>query len=72
MNSNTGSTHRLLGLPGPVAAATAFAVNAWAAVPPSRGSPPGHCRAGPGYPAARRAARPTPQQAAAVRDGGAS
>jgi hypothetical protein len=40
MNTNTGSTHRLHGLPGPVAAAAAFAANAWAAVPASRGSPP--------------------------------
>lgn len=45
MNTNAGSTHRLHGLPGPVAVSTAFAANAWAAVPLSRGSPPGRCLA---------------------------
>jgi hypothetical protein len=41
MNTNAGSTHRLHGLPGPMAVSTAFAANSWAAVPLSRGSPPG-------------------------------
>jgi hypothetical protein len=48
MNTNAGTTHRLHGLPGAVAAAAAFAANAWAAVPPSRGSPPGHSLASSG------------------------
>jgi len=45
MNTDTGTTH---GLPGAVAASAAFAANAWAAVPPSRGSPPGHSLPGSG------------------------
>lgn len=48
MNSNGNSTHRLHGLPGPMAVSAAFAANAWAAVPPSRGSPPGHSLPGSG------------------------
>jgi hypothetical protein len=55
MNTNASTTHRLRGLPGPVAASAAFAANAWAAVPPSRGSPPGRHLAGSG-PAAPPAA----------------
>jgi hypothetical protein len=56
MNTNASSTHRLHGLPGPVAASAAFAANAWAAVPSSRGSPPGRYLAGPGLLAAPLAA----------------
>jgi hypothetical protein len=48
MNTNVSTTHRLHGLPGPVAASAAFAANAWAAVPPSRGSPPAHSLPGSG------------------------
>jgi len=72
MNTNTGSTHRLQGLPGPAAASAAFAANAWAAVPLSRGSPPGRGRAGPGHPARRRGTRADPQPAAAAGAGGPS
>jgi hypothetical protein len=52
MNTNAGTTHRPQGLPGPVAVSAAFTANAWAAVPPSRGSPPGRHLAGSGFPAA--------------------
>jgi hypothetical protein len=45
MNITAGTTH---GLPGPVAVSAAFAANAWATVPPSRGSPPGRDLAGSG------------------------
>jgi hypothetical protein len=48
MNTNATTTHRLHGLPGALAASAAFAANAWAAVPPSRGSPPGHSLASSG------------------------
>jgi hypothetical protein len=56
MNTNAGTTHRLHGLPSPMAVSTAFAVNAWAAVPPSRGSPPGRYLADSGRLAAPLAA----------------
>ena len=56
MNTNAGTTHRLGGPPGPVAVPAAFAANAGAAVPASRGSPPGRYLAGPGLPAATTAA----------------
>jgi len=72
MNTNTGSTHRLRGLPGPVAASAAFAANAWAAVPLTRGSPPRRYRAGPGDPARHPGAGADPQLAAAAKDGGPS
>jgi hypothetical protein len=48
MNTNANTTHRLHGLPGSMAVSAAFAANAWAAVPPSRGSPPGHSLPGSG------------------------
>jgi hypothetical protein len=48
MNTNAGTTNRLRGLPGSVAVSAAFAANAWAAVPPSRGSPPRRDLAGSG------------------------
>jgi hypothetical protein len=48
MHINTGTTRRLHGLPGPVAASAALAANAWAAVPSSRGSPSGYSLPGSG------------------------
>jgi hypothetical protein len=48
MTTNAGTTNQLHGLPGPVAASAAFAANAWAAVPPSRGSPQGYSLPGSG------------------------
>jgi hypothetical protein len=48
MNTDGNTTYRLRGLPGPMAVSAAFAANAWAAVPPSRGSPPGHSLPGSG------------------------
>jgi hypothetical protein len=68
MNTNAGTTHRLRGLPGPVAVSAAFAANAWAAVPLSRGSPPGRYLAGPGLLMAPRAAG-TGEHAPAAREG---
>jgi hypothetical protein len=68
MNTNAGTTHRLHGLPGPVAVSAAFAANAWAAVPPSRGSPPGRYLTGSGLLAAQQAAG-TGEHAAAAREG---
>jgi hypothetical protein len=64
MNTNAGATHRLH---GPVAVTAAFAANAWAAVPPSRGSPPGRYPVGSGLFAAPRAAG-TGEPAAAARE----
>ena len=69
MNTNAASTHRLHGLPPALAAAAALAANAWAAIPASRGSPPGHHRAGPGLRAGRPARRPGQQPAAAAGEG---
>jgi hypothetical protein len=69
MNTNASSTHRLHGLPGAVAASAAFAANAWAAVPPSRGSPPGRYLAGPGLLAAPLAAGGGEHPAAAAGGG---
>jgi hypothetical protein len=68
MNTNAGTTHRLRGLPGPVAVSAAFAANAWAAVPLSRGSPPGRYLAGPGLLMVPRAAG-TGEHAPAAREG---
>lgn len=68
MNTNAGTTHRLHGLPGPMAASTALAVNAWAAIPHSRGSPPGY-PAGSGRLAARLAAGTGERTAAAPGEG---
>jgi hypothetical protein len=56
MNTNAGSTHRLHELPCPAAVSAAFRPNAWAAVPPARGSPPGRYLAGSGLLAAPPAA----------------
>jgi len=69
MNTNAGSTHRLHGLPGPVAASTAFAANAGAAVPLSRGSPPGRYQARPGLLAVPLAAGAGEHAAAAAGKG---
>ena len=69
MNTNAGSTHRLYGLPGPVAVSAAFAANAWAAVPPSRGSPPGYFLAGSGLLAAPLAAGAGEHAAATAGEG---
>jgi len=69
MNTNAGSTRRLHGLPGPVAASAAFAAHAWAAVPLSRGSPPGRCRARPGLLAVPLAAGAREHAAAATGKG---
>jgi len=66
MNANTGTTHRLQ---GPVAVRAAFAANAWAAVPPSRGSPPGRYPAGSGLHAAPLAAGDGEHTAAAAAEG---
>ena len=41
MNTDADTTYRFGGLSGPMAVSAAFAANAWATVPPSRGSPPG-------------------------------
>jgi hypothetical protein len=68
MNANAGTTRGLHGLPGPVAVSAAFAANAWAAVPPSRGSPPGRYLTGSGLLAAQQAAG-TGEHAAAAREG---
>jgi hypothetical protein len=67
MNTNAGTTNRRHGLPGPVAASAAYAANAWAAVPPSRGSPPGRYPAVSGLPTAPQAAG-TGVHAAAARE----
>ena len=67
MNTNASTTHRQ-GLPGPVAVSAAFAANAWAAVPPSRGSPPGHSLPGSGR-AALLAVVTGKHAAAAAREG---
>jgi hypothetical protein len=66
MNTNTGTTHRLH---GPVAASAAFAANAWATVPLSRGSPPGRYPAGSGLHAAPLAAGDGKHTAAAAAEG---
>jgi len=68
MITNAGTTHRPHGLPGPVAVSAAFAANAWAAVPPSRGSPPGRYPAGSGFLTAPQAVG-TGEHAAAAREG---
>ena len=65
MNTNTSTTHRLH---GPVAVPAAFAANAWAAVPSSRGSPPGHSLPGSGR-AALLAVVTGRHAAAAAREG---
>jgi hypothetical protein len=69
MNTNAGTTHRLHGLPGPVAASAAFAANAWAAVPSSRGSPPGRYLAGGGLRAGQPAAGAGAHTVAAAGEG---
>ena len=69
MNTNAGTTHRLRGLPGPVGVSAAFAADAWAVVPPSRGSPPGRHLAGSGLLAARPAAGAGGRVAAAAGEG---
>ena len=68
MITKAGTVHRPNGLPGPVSGSAAFAANAWAAVPPSRGSPPGRYLAGSGLLAPPQAAG-TREHAAAVREG---
>jgi hypothetical protein len=65
MNTNAGTTH---GLPGVVAVSAAFAANAWAAVPPSRGSPAGRYLAGSVLLATPQAAG-TAERAAPAREG---
>lgn len=67
MNTNAGAAHRLQRLPGPAAVRAAFAATVWAAVPTSRGSPPGRCLTGSGLLAAPRAAG-TAGHAAAERE----
>ena len=69
MNTSAGTTHRLGGLPGPMAVSAALAANARAAVPASRGSPPGRYLAGSGLPAATAAAS-AGQHATAAAGGG--
>jgi hypothetical protein len=66
MNTNA---HRPDGLPGPVAVSTAFAANACAAVPLSRGSPPGRYRGRPGLLAIPLAAGAGERAAAAAGKG---
>ena len=69
MNTNAGSTHRLHGLPGPMAVSTAFAANSWAATPLSRGSPPGRYLARSGLLAVPPAAGTGEHAAAAAENG---
>jgi hypothetical protein len=69
MNTNAGSTHRLHELPGPMAVSTAFAANSWAAVPLSRGSPPGRYLARSGLLAVPLAAAAGEHAAAAAGTG---
>jgi len=68
MITKAGTAHRPNRMPGPVSAPAAFAANAWAAVPPSRGSPPGRYLAGSGLLTAPQAVG-TGEHAAAVREG---
>lgn len=69
MNTNTGSTHRLHGLPAPIAASIALAANAWAAVPANRGSPQGRYGGAPGQSVAQAAGQQDSKPAAADRNG---
>jgi hypothetical protein len=69
MNTNAGTTHRLHRLPGPVAAAAAWAANTWAVVPSSRASPPGRSLAGAGLRAAQPGAGADAHAAAAAGEG---
>ena len=66
MHTNARMTH---GLPGQVAVSAAFAANAWAAVPPSRGSPAGRYLAGSGLLAAPLAAGAGEHATAGVAEG---
>jgi hypothetical protein len=68
MNMTAGTAHRLRGLPGPAAASAAFAASACAAVPSSRGNPPGRPLAGTGL-VAPLAARAGEHAAAAAGEG---
>ncbi len=66
MHRNARMTY---GLPGQVAVSAAFAANAWAAVPPSRGSPAGRYLAGSGLLAAPLAAGAGEHATAGVAEG---